>query len=103
MHHPRLAGLEADGGAGCDIQPKSASPLAIEAERVVRFIGIIVRADLDRPVAGVRDLERPGRPADIELNVARTRDYLTGDHAASLPDRVVDGDELRAVGERRLD
>ena len=53
-----LAGLEAHRGAGGDVQPEAARGGAIEFERGIGLEEMIMRADLDRPVAGVRDFER---------------------------------------------
>src|SRR5579871_6869492 len=103
LHYPRLPGLEAHGGSGGDIEPEATRLLPIEAEGVVGFIEVVMRADLDRPVAGVRYLERDRRTADIQLDVAGARYHFTWDHGASLSDRLVDGDELGAIGKRRLD
>jgi hypothetical protein len=41
---------------------------------------MVVRADLDRPVAGVGDGERDGRAAGVELDLAGGRHDLTWDH-----------------------
>jgi hypothetical protein len=48
-----LAGLEAHGGAGGDVQAHAARGLAVEAQRAVGFAEVVVRADLDRAVTGV--------------------------------------------------
>src|SRR5918992_5941450 len=48
----RLPGLEADRGAGRDVEAHAVGPLALEGERRVGLEEVIVRADLDRPVAG---------------------------------------------------
>ena len=50
-----LAGLEADGGAGGDVEAAAARGGAVEVERRVGLGEMVVRADLDRPVAGVGD------------------------------------------------
>ena len=39
-------------------EPEAARRRAIEAQRRVGLEEVVVRADLDRPVAGVRDLHR---------------------------------------------
>ena len=52
----RLARLEAHRGAGGDVEPHAARLLAVELQRRIGFEEMIVRADLDRPVAGVGDL-----------------------------------------------
>ncbi len=44
---------------------------------------MIVRADLDRPVAGIGDVEGYGRLAGVELDVAVLGDDFAGDHVVS--------------------
>ena len=56
-HGARLAGLEAHGGAGGDVEPHALCALAVELQRVVGLEEMIVAADLDRTVAGVGDLD----------------------------------------------
>ena len=59
-----LAGFEADGGAGGDVQALAAGGGAVEAQGGVGFGEVVVGADLDRAVAGVGDGEGgAGRPA----------------------------------------
>jgi hypothetical protein len=58
-----LARLEAHGGARGDVQAHAARRGAVEAERRVGLGEVIVRADLDRPVAGVLDDDGDGRAA----------------------------------------
>ena len=50
-----LAGLEAHGGAGGDVEAQAAGLLAVEFEGAVGLGEMVVRADLDRSVAGVGD------------------------------------------------
>src|SRR5258708_8621086 len=57
-HGARLAGLEAHGGAGGDVEAHTLGPLAVEPESLVGLEEMIVAANLDRPVAGVGDLQR---------------------------------------------
>ena len=62
LHVARLAGLEAHGGAGGDVEAHGRAALA--RSNVQGGVGLgemIVRADLDRPVAGVGDRERDRR------------------------------------------
>jgi hypothetical protein len=83
-HEPHLAalsGLEADRRAGGDVEAHAAGGFTIEIKRFVGFMEVIVRADLDRTVAAIGDHQRDGRRAGIELDVARSRENLTGDHA----------------------
>src|SRR5689334_1285498 len=81
LHDPRLTGLEAHGRSGCDIQAEAACLFPVEAERVVRLKEMIMRADLDRPISGVGDLEGDGRAAGVQLDVARARENFAGNHA----------------------
>ena len=76
---------------------------AVEAQRRVGLEEVVVAADLDRPVAGVGDLERHGRrPAFSSMSPSAVR-ISPGIMALPSADRLVDGDELGAVGEGRLD
>src|SRR5271156_1060606 len=59
-HRSALAGLEADGGPRRNVEPEAARLRAVELERRVGLEEMVVGADLDRPVAGIRDLERDG-------------------------------------------
>src|SRR5215831_16876931 len=65
-----LAGLETHRGAGRDVEPHAARLVALEAQRLVGLKEVIVRADLDRPVAGVGDLERDAGRALVEDDLA---------------------------------
>ena len=57
--------------SGRDVQPESACGHAIEAQRFVDFVEVEVRADLDRPVADVRDF-------DPDALARKVRDVLDG-------------------------
>jgi hypothetical protein len=70
LHAARLAGLEAHRGAGGDVEPKAARRRPVESERRIGLGKVIVRADLDRPVAGVGDDQPEGFAAGVELDVA---------------------------------
>ena len=50
-----LARLEAHRGAGCDVEPIAARPFAIELQRVVGLVEMVVRSDLDRSIAAIGD------------------------------------------------
>ena len=53
---------------------------AVECQRRVRLRKVVMRADLDRAVAGIRDSElRVGRPA-LRLDVAAGGKNLSWDH-----------------------
>src|SRR5476649_2672885 len=53
LHIAGLAGLEPHRGAGGDVEPHAAGFLAVEFQRRIGLEEMIVRADLDRAVAGV--------------------------------------------------
>ena len=81
--------------------------LPVERERRVGVGQVQVRADLDGPVAGV--LDDQGEPLGVPAPLSTTVPSRA-DRSRPLPlmtrrpgDRVVDGDELAAVGEGRLD
>src|SRR5580704_3302744 len=65
-HQRHLAGharLEPHRGAGRDVQPVAAGRGPVEGQRRVGRGEMVVRSDLDRPVAGVLDGQRdPGSP-----------------------------------------
>ena len=69
----RLPRLEADGGAGRNVEPHAEGFAAIEFERLVDLEEVEVAADLHRPVAGIEHGQRCLRPAGVELDVAGRR------------------------------
>src|SRR5438105_9094915 len=79
-HLPDLPRLEADRGAGRDVEAHAAGFLALERERRIGLEEMIMRADLDRPVAGIGDRKLHAQPAGIERDVAVLRDDLARDH-----------------------
>ena len=84
MHVAGLAGLEADGGAGGDVEAHAAGFFAVEFQRRVGFEEVVVRADLDRAVAGVGDGERHRLAAGIEFDLAVLDEEFAGDHDCNL-------------------
>ena len=75
----RLARLEAHGRAGGNVEAAAARLGAVELQGRVGFSEMVVRADLDRPVAGVGDRQRDGGAAGVELDVAGDGDDFAGD------------------------
>jgi hypothetical protein len=65
-----LPGFEAHGGSCCNIQTKAACSGPVELQCIVRFEEVIMRADLNRPIAAIRDSHFDCIPADIEFDVA---------------------------------
>src|SRR5260370_27527695 len=80
LHVAGLAGLEAHRGAGGDIEPHAARLLAVELQRRIGLEEMVVRADLDRPVAGIGDRQRHRLAAGVELDFAVLDEEFTGDH-----------------------
>src|SRR5262249_38790409 len=76
----RLTGLEAHRRAGPHIGPHAARLLAIEPERRIGLEEMIMRADLNGPVARVSDRERRGLAARVERKVAGFDEELAGGH-----------------------
>src|SRR4029077_5714261 len=83
LHLAGLAGLEPHRGAGRNVEPHAAGLLALELQRRVGLEEMVVRADLDRTVAGIGDRERHGLAAGIELDLAVLDEEFTGDHLSS--------------------
>jgi hypothetical protein len=65
-----LARLEADGGAGGDVQAAEEGEVAIEGQMAIRLGEVVVRPDLDGPVAEIGDGQADARPtrAAVELD-----------------------------------
>src|SRR5690348_8895951 len=74
----RLPRLEAHRGAGGDVEAHAARLLAVELQRRIGLEEMIMRADLDWPVAGVRDSERHDLTARIELDRAVLDEEFAG-------------------------
>src|SRR5947199_4339639 len=70
LHVAGLAGLEADRGAGGDVEADAAGFPAVELQGRVGLEEMIVRAHLNGTVAGVGDGERHRLAAGIEFDLA---------------------------------
>src|SRR5207249_2618784 len=98
-----LAWLDTDGGAGGQIEAHAIGGSAIEDQRSVHLEKVEVRADLDRPIAGVVHFQRDGGPARIQLNRRIIEQIFARNHGCFLSgDGFVNGDQLGAVGKSRL-
>src|ERR1700687_335864 len=71
---PALPRLEPHRGAGRNVEAHAAGFRAVELQRRIGLEEMIMRADLDRAVAGVGDRELHARPAGIENDLAVLRD-----------------------------
>src|SRR5690606_5950758 len=79
-HRPRLARLEALRGTRRDVEAKAPRGMAVEGERIVGFLEVVMRADLDRPVAGVGDHERDALAPHVDFDIAIGGVDLSRDH-----------------------
>src|SRR5262244_3533139 len=98
----RLPRFKAHRGAGGDIEPHAARFLAVEFQRRIGLEEMIMRADLDRPIAGIGDRQAQRLAAGIELDLAVLDEHLTGDHGVPSSYRLMHRYQLRSIGERRL-
>src|SRR5271163_1682013 len=76
----RLARLEPHRRSWRDVEPHAACLAALELQRRIGFEEMIVRADLDRPVAGVGNRERDCAAAFVELDLAVLDEIFAGYH-----------------------
>src|SRR5262249_20759306 len=79
----RLARLKAHRRSGGDVEPHAARLLAVELQRRVGLEKLVVRADLDRPIAGIGHRQRQRLAAGIEFDLAVLDEHLAGDHCLS--------------------
>src|SRR5690606_17547773 len=82
LHLAALPRLEAHRGAGRDVQAHAAGGGAVELQGVVGLEEVVVRADLDRPVAAVGHVQGQGAAAGVELDLAVGNLVFAGDHGA---------------------
>src|ERR1700737_3369570 len=75
-----LTGLEAHGRAGGDIEAHTSRSLAIEPQLWIGLEEMVVRADLDRPIATIGDREGNRLAASIELDLTFLDQHFAGDH-----------------------
>src|SRR5262249_40722981 len=99
----RLPRFKAHRGASGDIEPHPARLFAVEFQRRIGLEEMIMRADLDRPVAGIGDRQRGRLATGIELDLAVLDEHFTGDHGLPSSYRLVHRHQLRSIRERRLD
>ena len=85
--------------ASGDIEAHATSIFAIELQRRVGLEEVVMRADLDRTVAGIGDGDLHRLAASIELDLAALDEELARDHLALLSDRLVHSDKLGAIRE----
>src|SRR5438045_2538426 len=78
-----LPRLEARRRPGRNIEAKTARLLAVEGERRVGLVEMIMRPDLDRTVPGIGDRQCHGRAAGVDLDIGRGSDNFSRDHVPS--------------------
>src|SRR6185312_10199849 len=86
-----LARLEPPRGARRQVEPHAARLPAVELQRRVGLEEMIVRAHLDRPIAGVGDSQRHRLAALVELDLAVLDEHFAGDHRKHLSLNVMAG------------
>src|ERR1700690_2937276 len=79
----RLSWLEAHGSPRRDIEPHTARSVAIELQRRIGFEKVVVRTDLDGPIAGIGDGQRDGTTALVDLDFAGLDEHFAGNHAVT--------------------
>ena len=70
--------------AGGNIQALAPRGCPIEQQGRVGFREMVVAADLDRPVAGIRDDQRGAVEAGVQLDLAGQRQDFAGYHCITL-------------------
>jgi len=63
-----VAWLEANGGAGRDVEPHAVGRRAIEREIAVDLEKMKMRSDLHRPIAAIADFDSLRRAAGVQLD-----------------------------------
>src|SRR5262249_37825466 len=81
----RLSRLEAYRGACGNVQTKAARLRAIEHECGIGFEEVIVRTDLNRPIARVGDFQRDRLAARVDLDVAVGNNDFARNHGKWTP------------------
>src|SRR5207237_10098531 len=80
LHVAPLPRLETHRGACRDVEPHAAGASAVELQRRIGLEEMIVRADLDRPIARIGNRQRHRLATGIELDLAVHDEHLSGDH-----------------------
>jgi hypothetical protein len=80
----KVTSLKADCRACRYVEPQSSGRLTVEFERAVHLVKMIVRSDLHRAVARVRDLERHRHQSPVQFDFAARGKYLSGNHIRPL-------------------
>src|SRR6056297_1274505 len=84
-HLAPLARLEADGGAGRNIEAVAARGRAVETEAAIGLGEMVMAAHLHGPVAGIGDLKHGDLRAFVEGDLAVCRKEFSWDHLRPLP------------------
>src|SRR5690606_4724069 len=79
FHRATLPGLETHRGTGGDVQAVAIGDAAIELERRIGLEEVVVRSDLDRPVAGIGHLDADCLASRIQYDLAVVDQELAWD------------------------
>jgi hypothetical protein len=87
LHAARLTGFEAHRGTGGDVEPEAARGDAVEGQRGIGLGKVVMRTDLDRPVAGIGDAQPDRSTTGVELDLAGLDLHFSGNHG--LPPQMI--------------
>src|SRR5579872_7115817 len=76
----RLARLETNRRARGNVEPHTARSSAVELQRRVGFEEMVMRANLDRAVAGIGDGNRRRLAPGVERDLAVLDEHFAGNH-----------------------
>src|SRR3989344_3043817 len=85
FHIAALPGFETHRSAGRDIQAHTARCAALKGQRIVGLEEVVMRADLDGPVAAVGHAQADRATAGIKLDFAVLDLVFAGDHRCFTP------------------
>mmetsp|Transcript_95716 Transcript_95716/g.270348 ORF Transcript_95716/g.270348 Transcript_95716/m.270348 type:complete len:212 (-) Transcript_95716:274-909(-) len=101
-HCLRVARLEAHGGARGDVEAEAVGLRTVELQRLVRLDKVVVRADLDGPVASVCDPELDQLPARVQLDAITLSHHDLAGRGLVLGD-LAEGRQIGLGQERALE
>src|SRR3954454_3729445 len=85
---PGLPWFEPDCRPSRNVETEAPRLFPVEGQRAVRLEEMIVGTDLDRPVAGIGDLQADGFAAVVQGDLTGLDEQFTRDHGNSLLQRI---------------
>src|SRR5262249_56708995 len=80
----RVAGFEANGSPGSDVQAHAVRRGAVEDQAAIDLGEMEMRAHLHRAIAGVGDLESPRRSSSVDFDWIACEQVFAGDHGITV-------------------